>query len=113
MTIPNGIYAAEFVCIDEYQLGLISKPKWFWRFKITGGSYAGQTIGKASACKPTDENAAGRLVRELTTAVDGKPLAYGEFAAVLYEGEKVRLLVHDGAIWEVMPPRIIRVRVWG
>ena len=116
-TTPDGIYEATFVGINIYQLDakkkVHCKPRWFWQFRITNGPHAGEIVGRASVPKPTENNQCGRMIAMLTTSVDGKASPFNEFAAVLYENEKVRVFVRDGAVVEVLAPRGARVRVWG
>ena len=42
------------------------------------------------------------MIRELTSAVDGTALPSNQFASVLYEGEKVRVVVRDDKVIEVL-----------
>ncbi len=111
MAIPNGIYTSTFVGIQEYFKATNPKPKWLWKFKISTGPYAGQIVGKTSCPVATETNGCGNMINMLTTAVDGLPLELSLFSTVLYEGGKVRILVRDGKLKEVMPPRIVRVRL--
>jgi hypothetical protein len=116
--IPNGIYGATFVGINDYCFAdakrrIARQPRWYWQFAICNGPYEGSIIGKASSTHRSEFNICGKLIAQLTTAVDGVPLPFGEFAGVLYEGERVRIWVYDGKLIEVMAPRIFPVRVWG
>jgi hypothetical protein len=111
--IPDGIYSAVFQGVDDYQIPCQKitrrKPKWYWRFRISYGPYAGQIAGKASSTKPTEDNACGNMMEMLTIAVDGSPAPYNEFHPILYEREKVRVFISKGIVHTVMPPTVIPV----
>jgi hypothetical protein len=111
MEIPKGISTCLFVGRDDYVMA--GCEKWFWKFEIAGGPYAGQIVGKASSRKPSPTNICGELITALTKAVDGEATPFVEFCPVFYEGSKVRVMVVDGALIEVMPARIIPVRLYG
>jgi hypothetical protein len=115
-TLPNGIYQATFLGIESLDRNTPTSTKklfWIWKFEVSTGPYSGEIVTRISTRNLSPTNSCGKLITQLTTAVDGSPSPLNDFCGVFYEGSRVRLLIHDCALWEVMPPRIIRVRVWG
>lgn len=113
--VPPGIYRVRFLGVEEVPSSNNSQGKsWRWRWGISAGPYRGKILSRMTAMSPRENNAPGRLARQLTRAVEGSPLPASQFAPVLYEGEPMRVRLEareDGPpiVTEILPLKAVRV----